>query len=69
VFVQSKCDNDGVLSSMMTSGAMDSKGRVKCMSLEDSGSIVSGNVACGRHHIMAVKASTEGALHVPRVFT
>jgi alpha-tubulin suppressor-like RCC1 family protein len=67
VFVQSESDRDGVSRSMMTNGAMDSKGKVKCVTLEDSGSIRLMDVSCGRNHLVAVEAPSPG--HVPRVFT
>lgn len=54
---------------MMTSGAMDSKGNVKCVNLEDSNGIALGGIACGKHHIVVVEAPSVGASHVPRVFT
>jgi len=54
---------------MLTSGGMDSSGRVKCVNLEDSSSICLANVSCGKNHIVAVEAPTVGRSHVPRVFS
>ena len=53
---------------MMTSG-VDSQGKVKCVSLDDSSQICLANVSCGKNHIIAVEAPTAGASHVPRVFS
>lgn len=69
MFVQSEADRDGSLSNSLTSGAMDSQGKVKCVSLEDSGQIALGSISCGKNHIIAVEASSVGASHVPRVFS
>lgn len=69
VFVQSEADRDGVLSKMLTSGAMDSAGKVKCVTLEDSRQICLSNVSCGKNHILAVEAPTLEHAHVPRVFS
>lgn len=69
IFVQSEADRDGVLSNMRTSGAMDSQGKVKCVTLDDSSSICLGNVSCGKNHIIAVEAPSVGNSHVPRVFS
>lgn len=70
VFVQSEADRDGMMSSMMTSGALDSAtGRVKCVTLEDSSQISLSSISCGRNHVVAVEAPTVGHSHVPRVFS
>jgi alpha-tubulin suppressor-like RCC1 family protein len=70
VFVQSEADRDGIMSSMMTSGAVDSAtGRVKCVTLEDSSQICLSSISCGRNHVVAVEAPTVGHSHVPRVFS
>jgi len=69
VFVQSESDRDGKTGNMLTSGGMDSSGRVKCVNLEDSSSICLANVSCGKNHIVAVEAPTVGRSHVPRVFS
>ena len=67
VFVQSESDRDGIARSMMTSGSMDAKGKVKCVPLEDAGSIRLSGVSCGKNHVVALEAHSPG--HVPRVFT
>lgn len=70
VFVQSEADRDGLMRTTMSSDAMDSStGRVKCVTLEDSSQICLSSVSCGRNHILAVEAPTEGHAHVPRVFS
>ncbi len=70
VFVQS--EGDAAIEkgdwSKQANGGVDSAGKVKCVSLQDSGSICIGSVACGRNHLIAIEAqSTSG--EVPRVFT
>lgn len=67
VFVQSESDRDGIARSMMTSGSMDAKGKVKCVSLEDAGCVRLSGVSCGKNHVVALEAHAPG--HVPRVFT
>jgi alpha-tubulin suppressor-like RCC1 family protein len=67
VFVQSESDRDGVARGMMTSGAMDSARKVKCVTLEDAGRIRLSGVSCGRNHLVAVEAPAPG--HVPGVFS
>lgn len=68
VFCQSESDAlGGVASKMMTGKGVDSAGKIKCATLEDSGSIRLADVSCGKNHTIAVEAlSTEG---IPRVFT
>ena len=69
VFVQSEADRDGTMRSMMSSDTLDSAGRVKCVTLDDSSQICLSSISCGRNHIMAVEAPTLGHAHVPRVFS
>lgn len=68
-FVQSETDRDGAMGArqMMTSGAVDSTGKVKCVSIDDALRIRLASVSCGRNHLVAVEAPAPG--HVPRVFT
>ncbi|KAL9187601.1 hypothetical protein ACHAXT_005979 [Thalassiosira profunda] len=69
-FVQSEADAaGGYAGNLMTGKGVDSSGKVKCVGLEDSGTIRLANVACGKHHTVAVEAPTVGQKHVPRVFT
>mmetsp|Transcript_37307 Transcript_37307/g.78672 ORF Transcript_37307/g.78672 Transcript_37307/m.78672 type:complete len:631 (-) Transcript_37307:159-2051(-) len=72
VFVQSESDAiGGVAVKMMTGKGVDSSGKIKTVSLEDSGKICLANVSCGKTHIVAVEApSTVGEqAAVPRVFS
>jgi len=74
VFRQSESDAaGGAAPKMMTGKGVDSAGKVKCLTLEDSGDIRLAHVSCGKHHIVAVEApSTQaggGSPATPRVFT
>ena len=70
VFVQSEADAAGGLASnMMTGKGVDSAGKIKCVTLEDSSQICLANIACGKNHFVAVEAPSVGRMQVPRVFS
>ena len=72
VFCQSESDAaGGVATNMMTGKGVDSTGKVRCLTLEDSGQICLSHVSCGKHHTVAVEApsTVDGSSATPRVFT
>mmetsp|Transcript_18374 Transcript_18374/g.39474 ORF Transcript_18374/g.39474 Transcript_18374/m.39474 type:complete len:638 (-) Transcript_18374:175-2088(-) len=68
IFSQSESEAAGNLGAqMMTGKGVDSAGKIKCVSLEDSGQIRLADVCCGKNHTVAVEAPSSSG--TPRVFT